>query len=290
MTVALGFQTGDAAILCADSQEVVSDYSKTTTQKIRTTTYHNNWRLGVVGSAEDAPYLDAFHDELQEKLGKIREYNYSKITRTIKERLRDFYKKHVWVVPKDDRPYLQMLIVVQGIKPNGARALLYTQKDLVLPVQGYRSIGIGMHMADYLCRRLDVSGTGIASVVYNSSTEEMAKFGVYVLDQVKSAIHGCDGETLVAVFHGDGSLRWLLGVEVDEIESWFTRFHASELPLFKLVSSPETGDEEFERRLKQFDADMRLLRARQSQDAQTQAERLKSFFKAQAKAAPPKRK
>jgi hypothetical protein len=61
--------TGNAVILCADSQEVVSGYTKTTIQKIRTTSFFNNRLIGVVGSGEDTTYIDAYYKDLQTKLG-----------------------------------------------------------------------------------------------------------------------------------------------------------------------------------------------------------------------------
>jgi hypothetical protein len=76
MTIAVGFMTRNAVILCADSQEVVSDYTKTTTQNIRTTTFFNNWRIAVVGSGEDTTYIDAYYKDLQMKLGEVQDFDY----------------------------------------------------------------------------------------------------------------------------------------------------------------------------------------------------------------------
>jgi hypothetical protein len=103
VTIAMGFMIGDAVILCADSQEVISDYAKTTTQKIRNTTFYNNWRLGIAGSADDSTYLDAYYSELQMKLSKVQQFDYVQITKIIKEELISFYKKHIWAAPKDER-------------------------------------------------------------------------------------------------------------------------------------------------------------------------------------------
>ena len=60
MTIVVGFLTGDATILLTDSQEVISDYSKTTTQKIQLMNYYGNWRLGIAAAADDATYATAF--------------------------------------------------------------------------------------------------------------------------------------------------------------------------------------------------------------------------------------
>jgi hypothetical protein len=282
MTIAIGFMTGNASILCADSQEVVSDYAKTTTQKIRTTTFFENWRLGITGSGDDTTFMDMFEHDLQMSLGKIREFDYAKIVETIETKLRNFHKVHIWPMPKDERPSFELLIAVQGIKPHGSRALLYTHKTTVVPVH-YRSVGIGSYLADYLSSKLDVAGNGIDPLVYNSPTEELERFGVFLVQQIKSAIHGCDGETLVATFRGDGTLKWTLGEEVREIESWFSSFHSNIVPLLRLVSHAETPDEEFKQSMHQFNADMNLLRVRQARDSSTHSKRFDEFLKAQAK-------
>ncbi len=109
MTICVGFEIGTAAILCTDSQEVVSDYSKTTTQKIQTTDYFGNWRMGIAG-AGDAAYLDSFQQGLQAVLGIVKEYDYQKIVKLIDESLNRFYKNKIWSIPADTRPSSCLLL------------------------------------------------------------------------------------------------------------------------------------------------------------------------------------
>jgi len=106
---------------------------------------------------------------------------------------------------------------------------------------------------------------------------------VFLIQQIKSDIHGCDGETLVATFRGDGTMKWMLGEEVREIESWFGSFHTNVVPLLRLVSHSKTTDQEFKQSLHQFNADMNLLRIRQARDSITLSERFAEFLKAHAK-------
>jgi hypothetical protein len=110
----------------------------------------------------------------------------------------------------------------------------------------------------------------------------MERFGVFLIQQIKSAIYGCDGETLVATFRGDGTMKWMLGEEVREIESWFTAFYSNAVPLLRLVSHAEVSDEEFRESLQQFNADMNLLRARQARESVSYNKRFDEFLKAQA--------
>jgi len=78
-----------------------------------------------------------------------------------------------------DRPSFQMLIALQGMNP-GARALLFSEDSVVLPVDHYKSIGIGTYLADYLLDRIYPT----PGWVYRSSVEETARNAIFVLQQV----------------------------------------------------------------------------------------------------------
>lgn len=279
MTIALGFMLGNAAVICADSQEVVSDYAKSTTQKIFSLG-SSKWRIATVG-AGDTACIELCNEELTRKIGSFIEFNYSEMFAVIKETIHEIHEQHVWPQKSANPsfPGFQMLIGLQAKDP-GARALLYSQESIVLPVDQFKSIGIGAYLADYLHDRLFPGATS----VYSCSAEEATRIGIFILKEVKSAIHGCDGETLVAVLHGDGNFRWMLGPEIHETESWFAAFHGSELALIQTVVNAEMQQEEFDRRLLQVSADMKLLRTRQARDAETQASRFADFLKAQNKA------
>jgi hypothetical protein len=270
---------GDSAIICADSQEVVSDYAKATTQKIRTLHSPGQWRIGLSG-AGDSACIDLCQEELWRKLPPTR-FDYTEMVGIIKETVREVHEQHVW--PRQSSgtaPNFQVLIALQGLNPP-SRALFYSQDSIVLPVDKFKSIGVGAYLSDYLHERIYPHNT-----VYQARTDAVARVEVAILDEVKSAILGCDGETLVAIFHGDGTFRYMLGNEVHEIESWFLALHNSELQIFRAVAYPEMSDEEFEQRLRQFDADMKLLRAAQARDAKTHADRFRAFRKAQKNITP----
>lgn len=280
MTIAVGLELGSSAILCADSQEVVSDYAKTSTQKIKTLHSPNKWRIGIVG-AGDAVCIDLCQEEIWRKLPPA-SFDYGQMLKIIRETIREVHEQHIW--PRQfsgNAPSFQLLIALQGLDQAPSRSLFYTQDSIVLPVDGYKSIGVGTYLSDYLHERIypDIS-------IYQTRTEEAARIEVAILNEVKSAIHGCDGETLVAIFEGDGTFKYVLGQEVHEIETWFAQLRGSELPIFRAVAYPEIDDQEFANRLKQFDADMKLLRATQARNAETHAKRFRDFLRAQKKVTP----
>jgi hypothetical protein len=278
MTIAIGFMLGNGAVLCADSQEVVSDYAKTTTQKIYSLESPGKWRIGLVG-AGDVACIEVFNEDVTRKISALPDFDYTKMLGIVRDTIRGIHEQHIWPRQASDRPTFAMLVALQGINP-GARALLYTQDSMVLPVDHYKSIGIGSYLADYLHDRIYPT----PGCDYKSTPEEAARNGIFILNQVKSAIHGCDGETIVAIYQGDGTFRWLLGNEVEQIEGWFNEFDSSTLLLRGLFSRPGTEDQDFDRELLQFNANMKLLRARQAEDDETHAKRYAEFVKAQKKA------
>ncbi len=249
MTIVAGFMTGDAAILSADSQEVVSDYSKATTQKIRITEFFRNWRMGIAGSGH-AAYIDLFEQQLMKGLANISEFDYSKITSVIEVTLHKLHKQHIWP-QKDPNSAVQFMIVLQGIRPTPSRGLLVTNGSALLQVREYQSIGVGSYMADYLKERL-YPGPG---AVYNSRTDVVANTAVLILQQVKRAIHGCDGQSLIAIFSGDGSFRWMTYDEVQEVESWMERFHVDQLPMLMTIANTRVAKDV-------FDVEVETLRGR----------------------------
>jgi 20S proteasome alpha/beta subunit len=278
MTIAIGFMLGYGAVLCADSQEVVGDYAKTTTQKIQTLHAPGKWRIALVG-AGDAACIELCNEEVMRKIGALTAFDYQKMVDILRSTIREIHEQHVWPRQAADRPWFSMLIALQGIDP-AARALFFTQDSIVLPVDHYKSIGVGSYLADYLHDRIYPT----PGWDYKSTPEEVARNAIFILDEVKSAIQGCDGETIVAIFNGDGTFRWVIGSEVEQIEGWFDEFHNSSTLLRSLFSRPDISDEDFNRELLQFNANMKLLRARQSKDAETHTRRYAEFIKAQKKA------
>lgn len=275
MTIALGFMLANSAVICADSEEVISDYAKSRTQKIYSL-HSAAWRIGLVG-AGDSACIELCNEEITRKITSFQSFDYPGMLGMIRETIKEIHEQHVW--PRADKPAFSMLIALQGINP-GARALLYSQDSIVLPVDHYRSIGVGSYLADYLYDRIyPTLGSG-----YQSSAEEAARNAVFILQQVKASIHGCDGESLVAIYHGDGTFRWVLGAEITQIESWFDGFNGSTNHLRSLLASANTDDGVFEREILQFNANMRLLRAQQAKNAEEHTKRYAEFIKAQKKA------
>ena len=259
MTIVSGFLTGESAIICADSEEVISDYSKSSTQKIRIVNFHGgNWRMGIAGSG-DGTYIDLFESEVMSELAPVQHYDHAKIVSTIRRVLRRIHQEYIWPRDPVDRPSIQFLIALQQIKPSSGRGLLMTQDAAVLTVMEYKSIGVGAYLADYLYKSL----TPTVGITYNLSTAEACNLGILLLKEVKKSIQHCDGETNIAIFHGDGSFRWVLTSEINQVEWWLNQLQSNQMPITRSVLSPTITIGETKARLTRF-ADS-VLRIKNSQ-------------------------
>jgi len=236
MTIAIGFTTRDAVVLCADSQETVSDYSKTTTQKIRTVTFFNNWRMAVVGSSDASQYIDLFEHEVGMRLANAgQDFDYARTVSIIKGTLHQIHKQYIWL-RRENRPIIHLLIALQGINPHPSRALLVSYDGALYPVpshEHFASVGVGTHMAKAIKDRLLPD----AGMIYNSPAEVMANYGIYLLWHVKKSIVGCDGNTLALILQ-DGKFRWLTGEEVGEIEHAIQMLYPNQRQLLSALFNP----------------------------------------------------
>jgi hypothetical protein len=238
MTIAAGFSAGGSVILCADSEETISDYAKSAAQKIFTCSFGDSWRLAIAG-AGDASLIELFQEELTRRIAGD-QFDYGGIHQKIEFTLRQIHKLHVWPRTGGNQTSFQLLIALQWKDPGGA-ALFVTQESVLLPVHGFQTIGIGKYLADYLLTRIYAQGE-----IYKARSEEVMRVAIFVLDQVKSAIQGCDGQTHLFVMNAvDGSERYVVGPEVTMIEHEFQVFNQGQTRLFRAFALPTMPREAF---------------------------------------------
>jgi len=243
VTLIAGFLTRDAIVMAADSEEVISDYAKTSTQKIGIINFYGNW-LMAIGGAGDAPYIDLFQETLHKRLSLFQKFEFSKIESVIRATLHEIHKKHIWPRHGDQKAAFQAIIAIQGLGESKGRSLLYTCDSALLKInglKGFMTIGIGGFLANYVIRRSMSPFGGIS----NMPTEQVRNLAVHVLAEVKSRENGIQnvgGETNVLVIHTNGAMRWMIESEVAEVESWMDAYHRSQRSVFLAVASPRVSD------------------------------------------------
>ncbi len=258
MTIVSGFLTNNAVVLAADSQEVVSDFTKASTQKIQITNYVGHWRLAMAGSSDHSQYIRLIESELSMRLANLPKFDYPAIVSIIKATVHQVHKQHIWPRPSN-RPEVQIIYAIQGLTPTPSRALLVSEDSAVTPVNDYMSVGIGTYLADYLKKRIYPN----RGDVYNAPIEQVVNTAIFVLQQVKKTILGCGEETNVVVFYGDGTWRWITTPEVRQIELWLDEFHNAQRPLLRAFSDSRTPTDKMEEQVREFSARLALIKSAQ---------------------------
>jgi hypothetical protein len=258
VTIVAGFRANTGAVLAADSQEVISDYAKTTTPKIRILHQGSEWRVAIAGAADDGAYLELFQEELAAKLFPIERYDYDKMLAITKGVLHKLHKQHIWPQPDRKSPF-QSLIVTQCVsEPTSPGALqprlLETKETTVVGVGGFQSIGVGTYLAKYLEHKFLSN-----RLTMNSSLDHLGDVLVLMLKEVKKAIVGCDGLTSVALFYADGRHRWMTAPEIEEVEEILDRFERVNLNPLLALTDPSVSDADFTNITKQASAETESL-------------------------------
>lgn len=259
VTIIAGFLAQEGWVLAADSQEIVSDYSKNTTQKIRVFTLPSGWRIAFAGAASNAGYADMLQSEILGEIAAAKGPDFKTLKKIVCSRVLHLHKQHFWI--RKSPPSVQALILLQGPGDTGEKrgvALLATNDSAVFGVTDYHAIGVGSYMADYLrplCfqdRRLP------AEVVEN--------LAIHILKQVKTAISGCDGETIIATFGFDGTMRFKTQPEVLEVERAFAEYQRALKPIIFSLAFPRMPDRYLQSHLKHFSGELTDIHARQLQE------------------------
>jgi 20S proteasome alpha/beta subunit len=245
VTIVAGFRCNSGVVLAADSQEVISDYAKTTAQKIRVLQHSDKWRVGIAGSADDSAYLDLFEEELFDRLIEdLDEYDRRKMATVVKEVLLNLHKEHIWPQTERKSPFQSFVVTQCSGDPKDPTAwlpnLLETKETAVIPVHGFRSLGVGTYMAEYLNARFEAHQD-----VADASLEHLADLCILILKDVKKAVHGCDGQTTVAVFYEDGRFRYMTTNEVLAVETSADEFQKAPMKALLALHDPNITDAAF---------------------------------------------
>jgi hypothetical protein len=245
VTIVAGFFANSGVVLAADSQEIISEYAKTNIGKIRVLYNGDKWRVGMAGSSDQSPYLESFKEELGKELHKLETYDREKMIAITKAVLHQFHKRHIW--PKKDRksPF-EALIALQCASPSDdpktwQPTLFETHETTVTQVHGFRTVGIGTFMAEYLKEHFGGNGLDLT----NASLDHLADLCVLILKEVKKAVAGCDGLTSVVLFYKDGRTRWMSTAEVRKVEIISDEFQALSTNVLMALTDPAFTEGEF---------------------------------------------
>jgi len=251
MTIAAGFPCKEGLVLCADTQEVISGYVKTDTEKMTLIT-DAGWTVAITG-AGDGDFIEMAIQEIQ--LGVMQIKPPQTLQSKIRDILLDMFTKRVQPYasfPYEDRPNAQMLI---GIQSQGLVGLYKSRGTLFRRIDTAECVGAGIALGKSLIEQLFRS---------NLSLKQASLVAIYILHQAKKWVDGCGGNSDIILMSKD-NLKWarLPTDEVKTLETHFDSFFEYMRPVLIAAADGTVLEPDFDRLLKDFcQRDMLSLRAK----------------------------
>ena len=217
VTAIIGLHGRPGVLLCADSEETVSGYSKKMVDKIEQWD-HEPFRFSI-GGAGASHYADMVAGEITKALFRVQTFSLPEIQEAIAKPLLEFYATHVWPRVSNDSAVeanIQLIIVVQPL-PGGTPEIFHTSETSVayLAKKSYVSIGIGSHLADYILETMYSPSGGV---------EHLVNMGVLVMRHVADNVAQVGNKPTMYFYGCDGTARWIWDDEIaaidQAIEEW----------------------------------------------------------------------
>jgi ATP-dependent protease HslVU (ClpYQ) peptidase subunit len=142
MTLIVGIKCGDSAVLCADSQETLSDGQKTERNKLEISSAVGDRFDVVVGGAGIVPLSDVLRSRILERFEKIRDSTAVAVLSAVRDAIAQFHRAHEYTAfhGKPEDKYLSGLIAIRLIE-SGKCLLLKYFSSVVEPVNDYSLAG-----------------------------------------------------------------------------------------------------------------------------------------------------
>lgn len=222
MTLIIGIQCSDGAVICADSQETVGHY-RASVQKIKPEEMGEY--VVIVGGSGNGDLVDGFIQCLRERLDKCDSKDLDVFKASFENELARYWKEDVATVPKTQR---RMSFVV-GAYGNGRHKLWSTKGKKLIPVERFCMVGWDEHLYRLIVERLLSPGMTVAQGVLA---------GVYTLGIAEATSNYIRGPMQAGGVNNHGG--WLDGNGY--VADTNTRLHAFEQRLNSvLLASADIG-------------------------------------------------
>jgi len=189
MTIAAGVRCVDGIVICADTEHTEGE-GKYEKLKIFG---HDDWLL-VSGSGW-SDYIRMAFDKLYERFLQNRAKNQRDARQAVEEVILSIYQENiasVFKVGEIGSPEISLIVGVRCL--DGDVALIKTAHTSVTLSYAYEAVGIGSNVFNYWAKYF---------FKFQKSMEITAFFSVFILQEVKSAVPGCGGGTVVSYMPSD---------------------------------------------------------------------------------------
>lgn len=239
VTVAASVFCDDGVVLCADTEETITDEKKGNRSKIRIVQkYRSNgthirttfpvtggsgnplllppeWTVGVVGAGYSdwiLAFLQGMEESFFQKIDK--DITGVDLKKLLEGFAQEFFTKYIRSYAEDPslRPQANMLVSVESHgKPPSIREIYRINDNLVLEMgwESYVAVGRGAPAFLHLAENLLVKPYNI---------RQAASIAVYIMDRVKSEVSGCGGNSHIVMIGTNGKIETITTRRVREIE------------------------------------------------------------------------
>jgi 20S proteasome alpha/beta subunit len=214
VTIIAGFKCSEGIVLCADTQETVSNLSKRSVPKIRfepSDAPHQGDSLAAAfcGAGDNGPFID----KIVETAWKDAQTASSpdEACQQIEQSIKDTYLEFGQIFQPGYCPTAQL---IYGVKMNGVCRLFSASGPVIVEKKDYDSLGAGYYMADFLTRRMYEQHLTLRQCVI---------LVAYILFQAKEHVDGCGGESHIAVLREkgvSGRANWKHVNAITELVEW----------------------------------------------------------------------
>ncbi|MGA7891114.1 MAG: hypothetical protein WB993_16640 [Candidatus Sulfotelmatobacter sp.] len=247
MTIAAGYLYHGGVILSADTQETISGYVKTSTEKI-TVFEGSRYTVAFAGSGNNAIQIDMVIQEVCDELRAEEPpsmIGFKVLLHTVLDRL--LPQPHY---PKDI-PDVELLL---AIRESGRTYLFATHDNVFAEIKEFECIGAGV-----------VTGRSMFQRYYRRSHTLIESYIVvaYVLHHAKRWVDGCGGNSDIFALPNDSkTVSRLPSSDIETFEAYFDNLDTALQPLLTACPTEPANDNRFRQQLAESDRLLWAARAR----------------------------
>jgi hypothetical protein len=240
-------------VLCADTQETISGYVKTDTEKMRVL-QGNTYSISFTGSG-DTDLLEMTIDEMDKALTLKNPFGAWPIEAILKDVLVDVFNKNIRPYSSfsyEERPNIPTLLI--GLQFDAGVLLYKASGTKFRRLREAECVGTGV-----------VLGKSLIGQLFNRSLTltQTGLVAIYILNQAKRWVDGCGGKTDVLLLSDrDKKITRIPTDEVETLERHFNDFNGYIQPVLLAAADGAVSHAEYERVMHEFAGNLLGLRGK----------------------------
>lgn len=254
LTIAAGFTCDEGLVLCADTQETITGYVKTDTEKIRVFLGLQNM---VFTGAGDSDLIEMTIEEIYRALSNHDPTAIWPLEKVFRDALSEVFRKRIGpysVFPSGDpdRPDIPDLLI--GVQLSSATLLYKARGTKLRRIRGAECVGAGLVLAKNLIARLFDPSMSLA---------QTGIIAAYILHRVKTGVDSCGGKSdILLLSNRDKKIDRIQTKEIQTLEAYFEDFDSFIRPVLIAASDGTVSHDSYEKIMEDFRVNVLSLRGR----------------------------